>query len=73
MAKRIILAYSGGLDTSWCIPHLIGEGWEVITVTVDVGGMSDDERQDLAERAQKLGAISHHFVDARAAFYATTL
>ena len=73
MAKRIILAYSGGLDTSWCIPHLIGEGWEVITVTVDVGGMSDAEREDLAERAQKLGAISHHFVDARAAFYATTL
>lgn len=73
MAKRIILAYSGGLDTSWCIPHLIGEGWEVITVTVDVGGMSDDERQDLADRAKQLGAISHHFVDARAAFYATTL
>ncbi len=70
MSERIVVAYSGGLDTSWCV------GWlrenrdaEIITVMVDVGGVTAAERKSLFGRAKSLGASEHHFVDARAAFF----
>jgi argininosuccinate synthase len=45
MSNVVVLAYSGGLDTSWCIPWLKEHGFdEVVTVTVDVGGMTDLDR-----------------------------
>ena len=42
---RIVLAYSGGLDTSWCVLRLAGEGRVVHTVHVDTGGVTDEERE----------------------------
>ncbi len=58
--KKIVLAYSGGLDTSFCIPYLIETyDAEVHTVTVDCMGLSDEEKINLEERALKLGAKSH--------------
>lgn len=67
MSDISVLAYSGGLDTSWCIPWLREEKkLRVITVTVDVGGMSVNERADLERRAIALGAERHLFVDGRA-------
>ncbi len=63
--KRVILAYSGGLDTSYCVLHLQEKGFEVITLTVDTGGFSAFELSELEARAKKLGAAEHHTVDAK--------
>jgi argininosuccinate synthase len=74
MTQPIVLAFSGGLDTSFCIPWLREKrGGDVITVTVDTGGLDDAARRALEERANKLGAREHVLVDAREAFFAETL
>jgi argininosuccinate synthase len=63
---RIVLAYSGGLDTTYCVAWLTREkGAEVITVTVDTGGMDDREAEVLADRARAAGAAEHHRINAR--------
>jgi len=74
MPERVVLAYSGGLDTSFCVPWLAERlGAEVITVTVDTGGLDDSARVALAEKARSLGAARHVLVDARARFFDETL
>ncbi len=55
----VILAYSGGLDTSFCIPWLKERGHEVVTLFVDTGGVSKEERDALGKRAIDLGAKEH--------------
>lgn len=62
----IVLAFSGGLDTSFCVPYL-GErlGRPIVTVTVDTGGLDAAAADDLAARSRALGAVGHHLVDAR--------
>jgi len=66
----IILAFSGGLDTSFCVPWLRETyGRDVITATVDTGGIDATAAQALEERALALGAIEHVLVDARDAFF----
>jgi argininosuccinate synthase len=69
-AEPILLAFSGGLDTSFCVPWL-KETYQrpVITVTVDTGGIDAAAAQSLAERSVLLGAIEHHLIDARAAYF----
>ena len=69
-AEPILLAFSGGLDTSFCVPWL-KETYNrpVITVTVDTGGIDSDAARVLAERSVELGAGAHHLVDARAAYW----
>jgi argininosuccinate synthase len=66
----IALAFSGGLDTSFCVPFL-SERHErpVETVTVDTGGLDDAGRTDLESRSRALGAARHHLVNARQAFF----
>ena len=67
MPAPIALAFSGGLDTSFCVPYLREEtGRDVWTVTVDTGGFSDDEKRDIAARSSDLGAAGHTLIDARA-------
>lgn len=69
MAQKeiVVLAYSGGLDTSYCIPYLRErKGYDVVTVTVDSGGFASGELKAIEERARALGAVAHHTVDARA-------
>lgn len=68
-SSPVVLAFSGGLDTSWCVPWLNEQGHSVITVTVDVGGLTDDDRAALAARSADLGAIEHVLVDARDTFF----
>jgi argininosuccinate synthase len=66
----IILAYSGGLDTSFCVPWLKETyGREVITATIDTGGIDDEAAADLEQRAMALGAVEHVRVDARQDFF----
>jgi argininosuccinate synthase len=62
MSKKIVLAFSGGLDTSYCVIDLVNRGYEVHTVFVDSGGVSATGRHKIRARALKLGAIEHHEV-----------
>jgi argininosuccinate synthase len=66
----IVLAFSGGLDTSFCVPYL-QETYDapVYTVTVDTGGLTDEDRAAVAARAEDLGADGHHLVDGRTQLY----
>ena len=66
----IILAFSGGLDTSFCVPWLKETyGREVITATVDTGGIDAGAAASLKERAMTLGAIEHVVVDSKQDFF----
>jgi argininosuccinate synthase len=61
--KDIVLAFSGGLDTSFCIPYLQERGYSVHTVFADTGGVDAAERAFIEQRASELGAASHVTVD----------
>ena len=64
--RKIVLAYSGGLDTSYCIPYLREKkGFDVVTVTVDTGGFDAAQLGEIEARSKTLGAIEHVTVDAR--------
>jgi argininosuccinate synthase len=66
----IILAFSGGLDTSFCVPWLKETyGREVITVTIDTGGIDGTAATALQERALALGAQEHIIIDAKQEFF----
>jgi argininosuccinate synthase len=68
--KPIVLAFSGGLDTSFCIPWL-KETYKrpVVTVTVNCGGIDAAAARQLDERARALGAVDHRLVEARPEFF----
>jgi argininosuccinate synthase len=73
-AAPIVLAYSGGLDTSFLVPWIAEQHRRpVITVTVDTGGIDSQAAGTLAARARALGAVAHHQVDARAAYFEQVL
>ena len=57
--KKIVLAFSGGLDTSFCVPYLIDQGFEVHTIFVNSGGTSANEEKKISKRAYELGAKKH--------------
>ena len=63
MSQDIVLAFSGGLDTSFCVPYLQEQGWSVHTVFADTGGVDAAERAAIEARATELGAASHLTID----------
>lgn len=70
MSNKVVLAYSGGLDTSYCVKYLtIDKGLEVHTVAVDTGGFSKEDYQFLEERSLELGAKSHRTINALEKYY----
>jgi argininosuccinate synthase len=70
MNNKVVLAFSGGLDTSFCVPYLKNEkGLEVHTIMVNTGGFSEQEAKAIEERALTLGAASHKTVDAVDTYY----
>lgn len=73
-ASPILLAYSGGLDTSFLVPWL-AENYQrpIITVTVDTGGIDGETAATLAQRSRQLGAIAHYQIDARPDYYEQVL
>jgi len=74
MSQPIVLAYSGGLDTSFLVPWLKEEYQRpIITVTVDTGGIDAAAAKTLHERALALGASEHHQIDARADYFQQVL
>jgi argininosuccinate synthase len=65
----LALAFSGGLDTSFCVPRLAQDGWTVHTVYVDTGGATEAGRAAIRRQAEAVGAASHHEIDARQLVY----
>jgi len=66
MQNTVALAFSGGLDTSYCVPRLIERGFSVQTVFVNTGGTSPEQCAAIRAQALAVGAAEHHEVDARA-------
>ncbi len=63
---KVVLAFSGGLDTSFCTVYLKEERkLDVITATIDTGGMSKEELKYIESRSKEMGAAKHYFVDAK--------
>jgi argininosuccinate synthase len=70
MKKKVVLAFSGGLDTSYCVKYLSDEkGYEVHTLTVNTGGFDKKEIQAIEDRARSLGVASHKTVDETKTYY----
>ena len=72
--KPILLAFSGGLDTSFCVPWLAETcGRPIVTLTVNTGGIDAEAAALLEQRSKALGATAHHLVDARRAYFEQVL
>lgn len=70
--KKVVLAYSGGLDTSFCAVYLSKKlGYEIHAVTVNTGGFSSEEIKDIEQRALTLGVHSYTCIDAVKSYYDT--
>jgi argininosuccinate synthase len=70
MHKPVVaLAFSGGLDTSYCVPHLAERGFAVHTVYVNTGGAAAADRAAIRRQAEAVGAVHHHEVDSRQAVF----
>lgn len=68
--KKVVLGFSGGLDTSYCVKYLTNEkGYEVHSVIVNTGGFSEEELQEIERRAYNLGVKSHKTVNAVHSYY----
>ncbi|MBF8962296.1 argininosuccinate synthase [Pontibacter sp. FD36] len=70
MKKKVVLAFSGGLDTSYCVKYLKEEkGLEVHSVLVNTGGFSEEELQQTEQRAYDLGVTQHTNLDETEYYY----
>ena len=68
--KRVVLAFSGGLDTSFCVKYLSEElGYEVYTAIANTGGFSNEELAAIEERAYQLGSACHATLDITGEYY----
>ncbi|HQV60674.1 MAG TPA: argininosuccinate synthase [Chitinophagaceae bacterium] len=70
MAKKVVLGFSGGLDTSYCVKYLSEDkGYEVHSIIVNTGGFSDKELKQIEAHAFKLGVKTHTTIDAVKGYY----
>jgi len=70
MKEKLVLAFSGGLDTSFCVKYLSEEkGFEVYTAIANTGGFSTEELARIEEKAYKLGAVKHVALDVTDVYY----
>lgn len=70
MSKKIVLGFSGGLDTTYCVKYLTEEkGYEVHSILVNTGGFDEKELARIEAHAKKLGVHSHTTVDATTDYY----
>lgn len=63
MSKKLVLAFSGGLDTTYCLHTLVKQGYEIHSVFVNAGGISEEEMASIEARAYELGACKHYSFD----------
>ncbi|MFB1027898.1 MAG: argininosuccinate synthase [Flavobacteriaceae bacterium] len=67
--KKLVIAYSGGLDTSYCAVSLSKQGYEVHAVSVNTGGFSKNDIKTIEENAYKMGVSTYKNIEALATFY----
>jgi len=67
--KKLVLAYSGGLDTSYCLMKLSQEGYEVHAISVNTGGFNNQEIQEMKSKALQMGAKTYQSINALNTFY----
>lgn len=68
-SKKLVLAYSGGLDTSYCAVYLSKLGYDVHAVSVNTGGFSSKELESIASNAYKMGVFNYQNIQATKIFY----
>src|SRR3954463_11194559 len=69
-SKKVILGFSGGLDTSYCVKYLSEEkGYEVHSIIVNTGGFTDEELKKVEAHAYQLGVKTHTTVNAVQSYY----
>ncbi|WP_417859984.1 argininosuccinate synthase [Winogradskyella sediminis] len=69
MSKKLVIAYSGGLDTSYCAVSLSKAGYDVHAVSVNTGGFTDEEIKIIENNAYKMGVSTYKNIDAIASYY----
>lgn len=67
--KKVVLGFSGGLDTTFCVKHFEEKGYEIHSIIVNTGGFNDDELKKIEEHAYKLGVKTHTTVNAVKGYY----
>ncbi len=67
--QKVVLAFSGGLDTSYCVKYLSAQGLEVYSAIVNTGGFSSDELKEIEQKALRLGVVKHVTLDETDAYY----
>jgi argininosuccinate synthase len=74
MSKKVVIGFSGGLDTSYCVKYFTDElKYEVHSIIVNTGGFSKQELDDIEKHAKKLGVKTHTTVDAVKSYYDTII
>jgi len=70
MSKKVVIGFSGGLDTSYCVKYFTDElNYEVHSIIVNTGGFSKEELDQIEQHAKALGVTSHTTVDATKSYY----
>lgn len=67
--EKIILAFSGGLDTTFCVVYLQEKGYDVVTATINTGGFSKEKLIEIEDKSKSLGSIKHYNIDAEEEIY----
>ena len=67
--KKLVIAYSGGLDTSYCAVSLSQQGYEVHAVSVNTGGFTEQDIEQIKNNALKMGVSTYKNIDAVGIFY----
>jgi argininosuccinate synthase len=67
--EKVILAFSGGLDTTFCVVHLKEKGYDVVTATINTGGFSEEKLKEIEKKSISLGASKHYSINAENEIY----
>jgi len=67
--KKLVLAYSGGLDTSYCLMKLSKQGYEVHAISINTGGFDAHEVAEMKTKALQMGAHTYQSINALSSFY----
>lgn len=71
--KKVVVAFSGGLDTSYTVMKLAQDGWDVYAACANTGGFSEEQLKKNKENAYKLGAVEYATLDVTQEYYEKSL